>query len=226
MNGSFYDRVIPNYFDPEDITFSADKGNYYLFIGRIIKRKGIMTAIKACNAMGKKLLIVGQGGRVEADGSLHDDNPEEFRIGAGTWEYLGYADFAKRKELMAHAIATFTPTEYLECFAGTHVESMLSGTPVLTTNFGVFPGTVVNGVNGYKCDTLDDFVHYAQEAAKLNPATVWASAARYLMDNVKWEYQKWFEDIMAVYESAQDGNLLAWHRIWSEPREWQDHMDW
>lgn len=226
MNGSYYDRVIPNYFDPDDITYSDKKDDYYLFIGRIIKRKGILTAIKACNELNTKLLIVGQGGIVDPDGRLHDANPTEFYADPGTWEYLGFADIAKRKELMAHAKAVFTPTEYLECFAGTHIEAMLSGTPVLTTNFGVFPGTVINGVNGYKCDTLDDFVYFAKSAAMLEPAKVRASAERYLMDNVKWEFQKWFEDLHAVYESAQDESKKAWHRIWPGKREWRDHFDW
>jgi glycosyltransferase involved in cell wall biosynthesis len=103
---------------------------------------------------------------------------------------------------------------------------MLSGTPVLTTNFGVFPGTVINGVNGYRCDTLDDFVYFAKEATKLNPAKVRASAERYLMDNVKWEFQKWFEDLHDVYESIQDESKKAWHKIYTDKKEWHDHFDW
>lgn len=213
MNGSYYDRVIPNYFDPNDIEYSEKKEDYYLFIGRIIKRKGILTAIRACNVLNKKLLIVGQGGKVDEDGRIHDSNPTEFYGESGTWEYLGYADFEKRKKLMAHAIATFTPTEYLECFAGTHVESMLSGTPVLTTDFGVFAGTVINGVNGYRCNTLNDFVVAAEESKKLSPKKIRESSEKYLMDNVKIEFEKWFEDLYRVYESVEDPSKKAWHRI-------------
>lgn len=226
MNGSYYDRVIPNYFDPDDIEFSDTKEDYYLFIGRIIQRKGILTAIEASNILGKKLIIAGQGGTVDPDGKLHDNNPTEFYANPGTWEYVGFADIEKRKKLMAHAKAVFTPTEYLECFAGTHIEAMLSGTPVLTTNFGVFPGTVINGVNGYRCDTLDDFVHFAREAGKLKPGAIAHSAERYYMDNVKWEYQKWFEDLHDVWESATDETKKAWHKIYTGQKSWHDHFDW
>ena len=33
-NGQYYDAVIPNYFDPADFEYSAEKDDYYLFIGR------------------------------------------------------------------------------------------------------------------------------------------------------------------------------------------------
>ncbi len=33
INGSYYDRVIPNYFDPKDFKVGEGKGGYYLYIG-------------------------------------------------------------------------------------------------------------------------------------------------------------------------------------------------
>jgi hypothetical protein len=37
--------------------------------------------------------------------------------------------------------------------------------------------------------------------------------ARYLMDNVKLEYQKWFEDLHTVYQSTLDPAVKGWHRL-------------
>jgi len=216
LNGNYYDRVIPNYFDPGDFEFSDKKENYFLYIGRVIKRKGVMTAYLASKAVGVKLLIVGQAGELLSDGSLRGDG---FIIPKGNWEYVGFADVEKRKKLMSGAMATFTPTEYLECFAGTHVESMLSGTPPITTNFGVYPGTIpdnVNGKIGFRCDTLDDFVKAAKAVQKLKKTDykkIRTYGERFLMDNVKYEYQKWFDDMYKVYESTVDSNIKGWHRI-------------
>lgn len=208
INGSYYDRVIPNYFDPEDVEFSEKSDDYYLYIGRLIQRKGVLTAIKACNHLGKKLIIAGQGGKV-VDGKLIG---EDFEADAGTWEYVGYVDVAERKKLFAGAMATFVPTEYLEPFAGTHVESMLSGTPVLTTDFGVFPDTVINGVNGYRCHTLQDFVENALRIKKLDRRTVYIYAQRFLMDNVVELYLKWFNELHNVWESTVS-DKKGWHRL-------------
>lgn len=218
INGSYYDRVIPNYFDPEDIEFSDEKEDYYLYIGRMIKRKGILTAYLATKAIGAKLIIAGQGGIVLGNGTLTATTDPDFSIPKGNWEYAGFANVEQRKKLMAKAKATFVATEYLECFAGTHIESMLSGTPVITTDFGVFPGTVpdvLQGIVGIRCCTLNDFVKAAKQVQgfnKENYQEIRKYGERFLMDNVKWEFQKWFDDLYQVFLST-DGKTPGWHFI-------------
>jgi glycosyltransferase involved in cell wall biosynthesis len=222
INGNYYDRVIPNYFDPADIEYSENKEDYYLFIGRMIQRKGILTALKTCELIGKKLIIVGQGGLVLDDGSLTATTNPDFWFPAGLWEYRGFADVQARRTLMAHARAVFTPTEYLEPFAGTHVEAMLAGTPPITTNFGVFGGdTFINNVHGFKCNTLEDFVWAAQNARKLDPKIIRINGEKFLMDNVKLEFQRWFDDLHQVYLSAMNPNIKGWHNIRQEKPEWR-----
>lgn len=117
---------------------------------------------------------------------------------------------------MAHAIATFVPTEYLECFGGTHVESMPSGTPPITTDFGVFPYTIpdyLNGQVGFRCNTLQDFVDATQKARGVNHRFIRDYAERFLMDRVKYDFQKWFDDLYNVYESAENPAKRGWSRL-------------
>lgn len=213
INGNYYDRVIPNYFEPDSVEYSADKDDYYLYMGRMIYRKGIMTAYKVAEALGKKLIIAGQGGRILPNGSLTATEEPDFVIPKGNWEYVGYADLETRKRLMAKAKVFFAPTIYLECFAGTHVEAMLSGTPVITTDFGVFPQTVINGVNGYRCSTLQDFVDNTKLAENLDPRTVRSTAEQYLTTNVIKLYLKYFDDLHNVWESAEDETVKGWSRL-------------
>lgn len=214
MNGSYYDRVIPNYFAPEDFEFQDKKEDYYLFIGRMIKRKGILTAALACKAAGVKLIIAGQGASVRDNGHLIPNTNPDFDLEPGTWEYYGFADVNARKKLMAGAIASFAPTEYQECFGGVHLEAMLSGTPPIVTNFGVYSGTVpdcVNGKVGFRCDTLEDFVKATIDAKKVNHKKVRQYGERFLMDNVKWDFEKWFQDLYHVYLSATVPGEKGWH---------------
>jgi len=212
INGNYYDRVIPNYFDEEDVEFNPGKTkDYMMFIGRVIKLKGVVTACLTAQALNKKLLIVGQGGRIMPDGSLTNQY-RDFTFPKSTWEYVGYADVTKRKELMKNAICSFAPTEYLECFGGVHIEAMLHGTPVLTTDFGVYPGTVINGLNGYRCNTLDDFVKAGKKIGNLDRSAVRASAEKYLSPNVALEYQKWFDDLAQLERSVSKGEK-GWHHI-------------
>lgn len=215
--GTFGNRVIPNYWEPEEVLFNdSPEGEYLLFVGRMIKNKGLEFAIKTANILKKKLILAGQGAYVDENGWLQEYEPlnpnrPEFSFPPGTWEYVGYIDMEERKKLMANATLTFVPTIYTEIFGGVHVESMLSGTPVLTTNFGVYPGTYPDGIGGYHCDTLDDFVWYGRkiidEWTPERRKITRKFAERYLTTNVKWQFQKWFEDL---YEIEFGDTKNAW----------------
>jgi len=213
INGHYYDRVIPNYWDDKDFTFRGQPEDYYLFVGRMIVRKGVWTAVKATQAIGARLVLAGQ-----ADSEVdHTKLPQHCT-------FVGHVDAKERDKLMGGAIASFVPTTYLEPFGGVSIEANLTGTPVLTTNFGVFPETIHNGVNGYRCDTLDDFAWAAQEAPKLNRRIVRKTGERYLMDSVRWDFQKWFDDIYALYESAAKPGTPGWHRIRDTQPEWREKV--
>jgi glycosyltransferase involved in cell wall biosynthesis len=221
INGNFYDVTIGNYFDPNDFEYSAEKEDYYLYIGRMISRKGVEVATKASNILGAKLIIAGQGAHVDERGHLISD---DFDIEAGTWTYVGFANAEKRKRLMSKAIATYVPTLYNEPFGGVSIESRLSGTPVLTTDFGVFPGTTENGLDGFRCSTLDDFCWGAKNCGKLDHALIRRRAEKYLMNNVRWDYQKWLEDLYHLYLSAYVPGEPGWGYVSKEEPEFRKHL--
>lgn len=204
INGRYYDRIMPNYFDTKDFPFKQEKEDYFLFIGRFIKRKGVFTALKATEAAGVKLKMAGQLSDEISLGELESYDHAE---------YVGFADVDKRADLMSNAKGVLVPSTYLEPFAGVHAEAMLCGTPVITTNFGVFPSTVQQAVNGYRCDTLQDFVHAIEAIDLIDPKMVRQTAEKFTMESVSELYQKWFDDLMNVYESTQDSNKKGWHRI-------------
>ena len=213
VNGNFYDRVIPNYFDPEDFKFSKNKDDYFLFMGRLIIRKGLEIAHKTCRELNVPLKIAGQGLK-SWDGMKRKLITEELTIQGEHLDFVGYADIEKRKELLSKAKAVFIPTLYLEAFGGINVEAQLSGTPVITTNFGCFPEAVENKKTGFLCNTLNDFVNAAKRVNELDPQYIRDRAiGKYSMENVKWQFQKWFEELYEVWESVQDPTKKGWHRI-------------
>ena len=204
-DGRNCDVVIPNFFDPTDYGFKARKGDYYLYLGRLIKRKGIQVAVETCKRIGAKLKIAGQGClKTEnlpgggqrlycADGEVYE----------GNIEYVGCAIGEQRANLYQNAIATFVPTLYLEPFGGVNVESQLAGTPAITSDFGAFPETVEHGKTGYCCRTLDQFVWAAKKAHTLDPFYIRERAiARYAMENVKWRYESYFKQLHDLWTAG------------------------
>jgi glycosyltransferase involved in cell wall biosynthesis len=219
IDGNFYDVVIPNYFDPEQFDFKKEKQDYFLYIGRLIQRKGVMIAHKICQEIGETLKLAGQGVKSWDGRKLVCD---DFTIEGDHLDYVGYADIEKRKELYANAKATFVPTIYLEPFGGTSIESLLSGTPVITTNFGVFPETIPHAHVGYRCQTLDQFVWAAKNIDKINPQDCYDYAmANFTLEKVASMFEEWFNSLYYVYESVQDKNKKGWHRITE-----RSNLDW
>jgi len=183
---SWYDVVIPNYFDVDDFTFAPDtKEDYFLFLGRVYSGKGIDIAVQVTEHIGAKLKVAGQ-------------NPEN-RTFPPHVEFVGYADIEKRKELMSKAKASFVASTYLEPFGGVQVENLLSGTPTITTDWGAFVENNPHGLTGFRCRTFGDFVDAANNIDQISPAVCRTFGEQFALENVAPRYEKYFQDVLNVY---------------------------
>ena len=156
----FYDSVVPNCYDLNDFTPSLIPGDYLLFMGRPTPRKGLPIIAEIAARTDLPVKIAGQPG---------EPIP-------GT-EYVGLVTGQDKAQLLAGARALLTPTTYLEPFGGVAVEAMLSGTPVIATDWGAMTETVVHGVTGVRCRTLADFMTAVQHVHELDRGAVLAHAA-------------------------------------------------
>ena len=204
VNGKFFDMVIPNYFDPIDFEFNPNKEDYYLFIGRVIKRKGIEIAVKATKDIGV-LKVAGQGAVFEDDLLVADD----ITLSGDHIDFVGYANKRKRSDLLSKAKAVFVPTLYIEPFGGVNVEAQLCGTPVVTTDFGAFTETVEDGVTGFRCHTLGEFRKAAQDVGQLDPHYIRDRAEKlYSMNSVRYMYDKFFWRLSLLWEEGWYSNKV------------------
>ena len=215
VDGRNYDVVIPNYFDPADYPFQARKGDYFLYLGRLIKRKGLRIAVETCKALGAKLILAGQGCHQADRGRIVAEDGEVY---AGNLEYAGCVVGRARGELFGGAKAVFTPTTYIEPFGGVAVEAQMAGTAVIASDWGAFTETVEHGRSGYRCRTLDQFVWAARHVSDLDPWYIHTRAvANWSLDRVKWMYQEYFEMLSdlwndgwyAINDDRKDLNWLA-----------------
>ena len=153
---SWTDDVIPNSFTPNEFEYRDNKEDYLLYLGRVSGEKGIDIAIQTAQAAGRRLIIAGPG---------HVDS-----VPVGV-EMFGYADVNQRRTLLAGAAALIAPTLYIEPFGNIVVEAAMSGTPVLTTDWGGFTETVVQGRTGFRCRSPEEF---AQAVGRLPEIHSWA----------------------------------------------------
>lgn len=168
-NPSWSDAVIPNAFTASEFEYSDNKSDYLLYLGRVSGEKGIDIAIKTAEKTGRRLIIAGPG---------HLDRVPRHV------EMAGYVDVEQRKQLLKNAAALIAPTFYVEPFGNIVVEAAMSGTPVLTTDWGGFTDTVSQGYTGYRCRSLDEFVLSVGQLHKIKPWNCRAWAMENYSDQV------------------------------------------
>lgn len=198
----WYDAVIPNYFDPNDFEFRDKKQDYFLFLGRVYSGKGIDIAVQVTEKIGAKLIIAGQ-------------NPDNLQFPPNV-EFVGYADVARRRELMAGAKGAFVASQYLEPFGGVQIEMLFSGTPTITTDWGSFTENNVHGVTGYRCRTFDQFCWAAKNIDRIDPKNCRTWAENFSLDKVASMYEEYFQSVLNVYT----GNG------WYEPTPGRSELSW
>ena len=201
VGGSTYNAlhdVIGFYYDPADYPVQTKKDNYFLFMGRMIAVKGPHLAAQVCRDLGVKLLLAGPSGKQTGPGAIQ--GVDILINECPNAEYLGVLGGKERAEVMGKAKGLFCATQYMEPFASVSMEATMTGCPIISSDFGCFTETVINGVNGYRARTFKEFVQAADAATKLDPLTI-AARARGLYDEalVRWRYQSYFERIASIY---------------------------
>lgn len=200
VNGRAYDAVIPNFFDPDDfmVDFSGKKSDDLLYLGRVVDRKGPHIAGLIAERLGRKLIVAGPGAKKTKKGLT----TMEGTLIPGEVEYVGTVDKDHRTTLLAEAACVLTPTIYIEPFGGAAVEAMLSGTPVVASDWGAFTETVPPNV-GRRFRTLAEGVVAVEEAVNLDAATIrWFAERRYGLDAVGPRFRTWFDHLETLWDKG------------------------
>jgi glycosyltransferase involved in cell wall biosynthesis len=201
-NVDWYNVVIPNYFDPTDFDYSETKEDFLLLLGRPGFAKGLDIAAEIAKATNQRLVVAGAGNKKDIPDGV---------------EFVGFADWKKRRSLLTRAKAVLAPSRFIEPFHGVLIEAAFSGTPSITVDFGAATENVVHGVTGYRCRTMDHFVWAVNNIANIKPENCynWAMS-NFTMDRVGQMYQEYFEMLRDIYGGK------GWYEIHDD----RSNLDW
>ena len=180
--GKNYEWVVPNYFDLDEWEPSYKPGQYLAFLGRICSAKGLDTIKEIANYSPWPIVLHGQG----------DPTPWKHP----NIEYRGPITGKARCEFLRNARAALMPTNFTEPFGGSGVEAMLCGTPLIAVDYGAFTETIIDGVIGFRCHTLEDWITAIDNIDKIDRSVVANTAReRYSLEACGKKYDKIFKDI-------------------------------
>lgn len=104
---------------------------------------------------------------------------------------------------MGGAAAVVAPSLYCEPFCLVPVEAQITGTPVITTDFGAFPETVEQGVTGYRCSSMAEFKHAVEDCSGLDRSTIRnRSIQRFATYNIAPKYDYYFNRLNALWSNG------------------------
>lgn len=186
MSPSWFDAVIGNPFTINEFEYCEEKEDYFLYFGRVCEEKGVHLAIQATEKAGKKLIIAGPG-------SLHSLGYSNIPSHV---EMFGTANPEQRKQLMKKAKGLIGLTYYVEPFGNMVIEANLSGTPVITTDWGAFPEIVINSRTGYRVRNFNEIVTAIQKVEYLNPQDCRQHGLQFSDENIHELHKQYLERVI------------------------------
>lgn len=190
-HGSPYSWVVPNYFDLDDWKPSFVPGKYLLYFGRIDACKGLHTVLEIAQRTDQTVVLCGQG------------DPTPWTSKCDKLVYIPPVTGAARSELLRNATALLMPTNFVEPFGGSGVEGLLCGTPLLASDFGAFTETVQNGLNGYRCKTLGDWLEATEIVGVLNRERIaQESRHKYALETCGKQYDRIFKQMHDLHSDG------------------------
>lgn len=149
--------VKPNFMKASDKSFvRVEAEDYFVFIGRIDKLKGINLLIEVWkNIKDFKLMIIGEGPEKQSlEYILANSDIDNIQL-------LGFMERKNAFEIIKRAKATILPSQWYEGFPMTVVESFSLGVPVIAGNIGSLGELIEHRKNGllFKYDSTSDLIN-------------------------------------------------------------------
>lgn len=194
--GNAFQWVCPMGYDTDEWNPCYTKGNYFLYMGRVIQEKGLVILREIAKHVPEERFVI--------IGEASEDVKQTFKDSSLTnLEYIGPVYGKDRSNWVREATAMLMPTLYCEPFGGAGVEGMLCGTPLIASDFGAFSETIDHGINGYRCKTLGDWCAAVRKVQYLNRTHIAKEARnKYCLRNVGAQMDKIFKQISTLKDKG------------------------
>ena len=149
----------------DEFPFNAVGSEDLLFFGRIHADKGAGEAIRAAQAVGRRLVMAG----IIQDADYHAREVAPFLRGDRI-EYRGVLGGAERTAALGSARAMLHLIGFDEPFGLSVIEAMACGTPVIAYRRGSMPELIDDGVTGFLVDTFDEAVGAIERVGEIDRA--------------------------------------------------------
>lgn len=151
-----------NFTDVRKEKTTTDKGNHFLFFGRLSEEKGLLTLLNVAKKLKLNLKIAGTGpleAEVMRSAALNENI-----------EFMGYQSGNDLAKIIQSASFIIVPSEWYENNPMTVIESYAYGIPVIGARIGGIPEIVIENKTGFLFESRneDDLTMAIEKARRLS----------------------------------------------------------
>lgn len=138
-----------------------------IYLGRVEEIKGVHLAIEVARKSGRRLVIAGNVPKAEHHQRYFAEQVQPHVDGKNV-EYVGPVDDPAKNRMLGRSAAMLMPLLWEEPFGIVMAEALACGTPVIGLRRGSLPEIVLEGVNGFVCDSVDQMATAVGRIAEID----------------------------------------------------------
>ena len=148
--------VVYNGINPADYAFNESPEDYFIYLGRLNKEKGVLQALQMAKEAEIKLIVAGNivGGE-EWNYFLHEVQPH---LNDENIKFVGQVGFDEKVKLLSKAKGLLYPINRREPFGLVMIEAMVCGTPVIAYRRGSVPEIIKDKKTGFIVETKEEMI--------------------------------------------------------------------
>ncbi|MGQ0679019.1 MAG: glycosyltransferase family 4 protein [Actinomycetota bacterium] len=170
-----WSATVYNAIPVDQYPMGRNKEDFVLFLGRMSPDKGAHLAIEAARRAGRRLVLAGKCNEPAEKAYFERDVVP--LLGPDV-DWIGQADSATKKDLMARAHCFLFPIRWSEPFGLVMVEAMACGTAVVALRGGSVGEIVVHGRTGFIAEGPSELPGLIDRAAEIDPQDCRSHAAQ------------------------------------------------
>jgi glycosyltransferase involved in cell wall biosynthesis len=181
-----------------------ERGDHFVWLGRIVPDKGVHLAIEAAQRAGVRLILAGIVDQHAEESLKYYREVVEPLIDGEQIQYIGPVNMEQKIDLLSGARGFLNPIVWEEPFGMVMIEAMALGCPVIAFPRGAAPEIIVHGKTGFLVHDVDEMVKFIPRIDEIDRAATRRHVDRHFSARVMAEkYVKIYRKVIALSKPKQ-----------------------
>jgi glycosyltransferase involved in cell wall biosynthesis len=180
-----------------------ERGEHFVWLGRIVSDKGVHLAVEAAKRAGVPLVLAGTIDRYAEDSVKYYQEMVEPQLDGEQIKYIGPVDMQQKIDLLSGARGFLNPIVWEEPFGMVMIESMARGCPVISFARGAASEIIVHRKTGFLVRDVDEMVEFIPHIDEIDREVTHTHVERHFSAQVMAEkYVKLYKKVIRMSKEA------------------------